>query len=78
MQELQLAYIDPGSGSFLVQALVATAAGLAVAARRYGSRIRRFFGAARPEPPPDERDERSGKNGERSGKRDERGPDGSP
>ena len=29
MQEFPLAYIDPGSGSFLVQALVATAAGLA-------------------------------------------------
>ncbi|MEE2674385.1 MAG: hypothetical protein VX466_11350 [Myxococcota bacterium] len=44
MQEFQLAYIDPGSGSFLVQALVATAAGLAVAGRRYWSQIRAFFG----------------------------------
>ena len=44
MQELKLAYIDPGSGSFIVQALVATAAGLAVAARRYWTQIRAFFG----------------------------------
>ena len=39
-----IAYIDPGSGSFLVQALVATAAGLAVAGRRYWSQIRAFLG----------------------------------
>jgi hypothetical protein len=44
MQELQLAYIDPGSGSFLVQALVASAAGIAVAVRRYWSEIKAFFG----------------------------------
>lgn len=44
MQELKLAYIDPGSGSFIVQALVATAAGLAVAARRYWSQIRALLG----------------------------------
>ncbi len=44
MQEFPLAYIDPGSGSFLVQALVATAAGLAVVARRYWSQIRVFLG----------------------------------
>ena len=46
MQELQLAYIDPGSGSFLVQALVAAAAGLAVVGRRYWTSIRSFFGRA--------------------------------
>jgi hypothetical protein len=44
MQELQLAYIDPGSGSFLVQALVATAAGLAVVLRRYWGSIKSFLG----------------------------------
>ena len=44
MQEVPLAYLDPGSGSFLVQALVATAAGLAVVARRYWSQIRVFLG----------------------------------
>ncbi|MFP6605847.1 MAG: hypothetical protein VCC19_04675 [Myxococcota bacterium] len=44
MQEFPLAYIDPGSGSFLVQALVATAAGLAVVARRYWGQIRVFLG----------------------------------
>ena len=44
MQELQLAYIDPGSGSFLVQARVATAAGLAVVVRRYWTSIKAVFG----------------------------------
>ena len=44
MQELKLAYIDPGSGSFIVQALVATAAGLAVVARRYWTQIRALVG----------------------------------
>jgi hypothetical protein len=48
MQELKLAYIDPGSGSFLVQALVATAAGLAVGARRYWSQIRALLGRPAP------------------------------
>ena len=43
MEELKLAYIDPGSGSFLVQALVATAAGLAVAGRRYWTEIKAFL-----------------------------------
>jgi hypothetical protein len=53
MQELQLAYIDPGAGSFLVQALVAAAAGLAVASRHYWSQIRGFFGRAQQPPPAD-------------------------
>ncbi len=42
--DLQLAYIDPGAGSFLIQALVAAAAGIAVTVRLYWSRIRRLFG----------------------------------
>ena len=43
MEELKLAYIDPGSGSFLVQALVATAAGIAVVGRRYWAAIKAFL-----------------------------------
>jgi hypothetical protein len=54
MQEFELAYIDPGSGSFIVQALVATAAGLAVAARRYWTQIRTFLG--RPAAPAEDED----------------------
>lgn len=38
------AYLDPGAGSFLVQALVATIAGVAVATRAYWTRIKAFFG----------------------------------
>ena len=52
--DLQLAYLDPGSGSFMIQALVAALAGIAVAVRSYWSRIRTFFGAAPPEPESDD------------------------
>ena len=41
---LQLAYIDPGTGSFLVQALVAAIAGIAVTTRMYWQKIRAFLG----------------------------------
>ncbi len=42
---MQLAYLDPGAGSFVIQAVVATLAGVAVAIRAYWSRIKGFFGA---------------------------------
>lgn len=42
----RLAYLDPGSGSFMIQALVAMLAGIAVTIRAYWSKIREFFGAA--------------------------------
>ena len=54
MQEFKLVYIDPGTGSFIVQALVATAAGLAVVARRYWTQIRAFLG--RPAAPSEDED----------------------
>ena len=41
-----LGYIDPGTGSFLVQALVAAVAGIAVTSRMYWSKIKGFFGLA--------------------------------
>jgi hypothetical protein len=41
---VKLAYIDPGSGSFILQALVAALAGAAVAVTSYWNRIKRFFG----------------------------------
>ena len=43
-RSLTLAYIDPGTGSFLVQALVAAVAGIAVTSRAYWGKIRVFFG----------------------------------
>ena len=43
---LAVAYLDPGAGSFVVQALVATVAGIAVAMRAYWTRIKEFFGRA--------------------------------
>ncbi len=39
-----LAYIDPGTGSIIVQALVAAVAGTAIAAKVYWHRIVKFFG----------------------------------
>ena len=49
-----LAYIDPGSGSFILQAIVATIAGAAVAVNAYWKRIKRRLGrASRDGEPPD-------------------------
>ena len=39
-----LAYIDPGSGSMLLQMLLGGIAGVAVAVRMYWHRLRAFFG----------------------------------
>jgi hypothetical protein len=43
---LRLAYIDPGAGSFVVQALVATLAGVAVALRLYWRKVKTLFGVS--------------------------------
>ncbi len=40
----KLAYLDPGAGSFILQALVATIAGAIVAINAYWTRIKRFLG----------------------------------
>jgi hypothetical protein len=42
----QLAYIDPGAGSFVIQALLATIAGIAVTGRIYWSKIKKILGMA--------------------------------
>ena len=39
-----LPYLDPGSGSFLIQLLIAALLGLAVAVRASWSRIKGWFG----------------------------------
>jgi hypothetical protein len=44
------AYLDPGSGSMLVQLLVGGIAGVAVTARLYWRRITRLFRPRREEP----------------------------
>jgi hypothetical protein len=43
---LRLAYIDPGAGSFVIQALVATLAGVAVMLRLYWRKVKAFFGVS--------------------------------
>ena len=39
-----LPYLDPGSGSFLIQLAIAALLGLGVASRAYWSKIRGWFG----------------------------------
>jgi hypothetical protein len=45
-----LAYLDPGSGSLLVQGLVAGVASVVVMAKVYWRRAKRFMGFGRDEP----------------------------
>jgi len=40
----KLAYVDPGSGSFILQALVATLAGAAVLINAYWRKIKQLLG----------------------------------
>jgi len=40
----KLAYVDPGSGSFILQALVATLAGAAVVINAYWGKIKQLLG----------------------------------
>ena len=40
----ELAYLDPGSGSFLIQILIAALLGVGVALRASWSKIKGFFG----------------------------------
>ena len=49
LEQPALAYIDPGSGSFMIQALVAMVAGIAVTGRLYWAKIRSMLGIARSE-----------------------------
>ena len=54
MHYAPLPYLDPGSGSFLIQILIATALGLAIALRASWGKIRTLFGN---KPKTDEEDE---------------------
>ncbi len=40
-----LPYLDPGSGSFIIQILIAVLLGLGIALRASWSKIRTYFGA---------------------------------
>jgi len=51
-----LPYLDPGSGSFLIQLLIAALLGLAVAVRASWSKIKAWFGV---KPKNDEEDDES-------------------
>ena len=44
--DIRLAYLDPGAGSFMIQALVAALAGIAVTLRLYWTRIKSLLGLA--------------------------------
>ena len=43
-QDLRLAYLDPGAGSFIVQVLIAALAGVAVAGRLYWTKLKSMLG----------------------------------
>jgi hypothetical protein len=45
----KLAYVDPGSGSFILQALVAALAGVAVVINAYRRKIKQLLGIGKPE-----------------------------
>ena len=49
-----LAYVDPGSGSFILQAVVATLAGAVVVANSYWRSIKGFLGFSSAEPSDEE------------------------
>ncbi|MBC7876226.1 MAG: hypothetical protein H7Y59_03570 [Anaerolineales bacterium] len=51
-----LPYLDPGSGSFIIQIAIAALLGLGVAVRASWSRIKTLFGA---KPKPEEEDDDS-------------------
>ena len=42
--EVRVAYLDPGTGSLIIQAVVAVLAGAAVAITSYWQKIKKFFG----------------------------------
>jgi len=50
LRALVFAYLDPGSGSMLVQLLVGGIAGIAVTAKLYWHRILRLFRLRKDEP----------------------------
>ncbi len=45
----QTLYLDPGSGSFLIQLVLAAALGIGVATKIYWSKIKSLFGGKKPD-----------------------------
>jgi hypothetical protein len=58
MQFAPLPYLDPGSGSFLIQLLIAALLGIGVAVRASWSKIKGWFGI-KSEPKADDEDDES-------------------
>jgi hypothetical protein len=48
-----LIYIDPGSGSYLLQVIIAAVLGVAVYFKTIWFRVKTFFGRRKKEPEPD-------------------------
>lgn len=46
----KIAYLDPGSGSFLIQLAIAALVGMAVVFRSQWSKIKKFFGGKTSKP----------------------------
>ena len=53
----KLAYLDPGSGSFLVQLMIATLLGAGIALRASWGKVKRLFGIKSAQPGDDTEDE---------------------
>ena len=47
------AYLDPGTGSILLQGLIAAVAAVTVGGRMYWSKIKGLFRSQKPSPPPE-------------------------
>ena len=50
-------YIDPGSGSYLIQVIIAAVLGVAVYFRTIWARVKAFFGIKKKQPDPDNTEE---------------------
>lgn len=57
MQYAHLGYLDPGSGSFILQIFLAALLGLGVAVRASWSRIKKFIGRNQEEDHPSDNDD---------------------
>ncbi len=53
MRHRQLGYIDPGTGSLIIQGLIAAFAAAAVVIRGYWYRIKAFLRGDKPDPKPE-------------------------
>jgi hypothetical protein len=53
LRQVCLLYLDPSTGSLVIQGLIALFAGAAVTVRLYWKRIKRAFRGARPDERPD-------------------------